>query len=123
MAERFAIAPERMKENSMEQQPFNQSPTPPSYPPSQPPGQMPPNVSSTKLAAGLCGILLNGFGVHKFILGYTTEGLIMLGATLLTCGFGAVITVPIGIIEGILYLVKPDQEFYETYMLNKKPWF
>ena len=84
---------------------------------------MPPNVSTTKLAAGICGILLNGFGVHKFILGYTTEGLIMLGATLLTCGIGSVITVPVGIIEGIVYLVKSDQEFYETYMLNKKPWF
>lgn len=61
----------------MEQQPFNSPPPiPPSYqPPNQPGGPMPPNVSSTKLAAGLTGILLSGLGVHKFILGYTKEGI------------------------------------------------
>ena len=31
-----------------------------------------------KLAAGLCGILLGGLGIHKFILGYQTEGIILL---------------------------------------------
>ena len=105
----------------MEQGPFNQPqpPIPPSYPPSQPPGQMPPNVSNTKLAAGLCGILLNGLGIHKFILGYTKEGIITIVATLFTCGIFGIVP----IIEGIMYLVKSDQEFYETYMLNKKPWF
>ncbi len=98
----------------MDQQPFNQ---PPYIGP--PPGQLPPNVSSTKLAAGLCGILLNGLGIHKFILGYTKEGIITIVATIFTCGFFGFV----GIIEGIMYLVKSDQEFYETYMLNKKPWF
>lgn len=29
----------------------------------------------------------------------------------------------IGLIEGILYLVKSDQEFVETYITNRKPWF
>lgn len=80
---------------------------------------MPPNVSSTKLAAGLCGILLSGFGVHKFILGYTKEGIITIVATIFTCGFFSIVP----FIEGIMYLIKSDQEFYETYMLNKKPWF
>lgn len=31
-----------------------------------------------KVVAGICGILLGGLGVHKFLLGYNTEGLIML---------------------------------------------
>src|ERR1700745_3825598 len=44
--------------------------------------------ASKKMAAGLCGILLGSLGVHKFILGYNTEGIIMLLITLLTCGFG-----------------------------------
>jgi len=26
-----------------------------------------------KMAAGICGILLGSLGIHKFILGYTTE--------------------------------------------------
>ncbi len=103
----------------MDQQPFNQPPIPPVGPPFGGPGQMPPNVSSTKLAAGLCGILLNGLGIHKFILGYTKEGIITIVASLLTCGVFTIVP----FIEGIMYLVKSDQEFYETYMLNKKPWF
>ena len=29
----------------------------------------------------------------------------------------------IGLIEGIMYLTKSDEEFYETYMLGEKTWF
>lgn len=81
------------------------------------------DVSGKKIAAGICGILLGAFGIHKFILGYTTEGIIMLLVTLLTCGFGAIVTSIIGLIEGILYLVKDDAEFASTYLNNKKGWF
>lgn len=79
--------------------------------------------ASKKLAAGLCAILVGAFGVHKFILGYTTEGVIMLLITLLTCGFGAMVTGVIGIVEGIIYLTKSDEEFVRTYVQNKKGWF
>lgn len=78
---------------------------------------------SKRIAAGVCGILLGWAGVHKFILGYTKEGVIMLLISLLTCGFGAFIPGVIGLIEGILYLVKSDAEFEETYVKNKKGWF
>jgi TM2 domain-containing membrane protein YozV len=44
-----------------------------------------------KMAAGICAILLGALGVHKFILGYTTEGVIMLLVSLLTCGIGAMV--------------------------------
>jgi TM2 domain-containing membrane protein YozV len=81
------------------------------------------DVSSKKVAAGICAILLGSFGVHKFILGITTPGVIMLLITVLTCGIGAAATSIIGIIEGIIYLTKSDQEFYQEYMVNKKPWF
>lgn len=76
-----------------------------------------------KLPAGLCGILLGAFGVHKFILGYTTEGIIMLLVTCLTCGFGAIATSIIGLVEGIMYLTKSDEEFVRTYIQGKKGWF
>jgi len=79
--------------------------------------------SSTKIAAGLCGILLGSLGVHKFLLGYTTEGVIMLLITILTFGFGAIATGPIGLIEGIIYITKSDEEFERTYVDNKKAWF
>jgi TM2 domain-containing membrane protein YozV len=76
-----------------------------------------------KIAAGICGILLGGLGVHKFVLGYTTEGIIMLLITILTCGIGAIVTSTIGLVEGIIYLVKSDEEFVRTYIQNKKGWF
>jgi TM2 domain-containing membrane protein YozV len=76
-----------------------------------------------KIAAGIVAILLGSLGVHKFILGYTTEGIILLLVTVLTCGFGAMITSIIGIIEGIIYLTKSDEEFVRTYIQSKKGWF
>ena len=30
---------------------------------------------------------------------------------------------PIGLIEGILYLTKGDDEFVATYVNGRKPWF
>jgi TM2 domain-containing membrane protein YozV len=76
-----------------------------------------------KLAAGILGILVGGLGIHKFVLGYTTEGLIMLLGTLLTCGFGAIIFGVIGLVEGIMYLAKSDEDFVRTYIQNKRGWF
>jgi TM2 domain-containing membrane protein YozV len=72
-----------------------------------------------KITAGICGILVGGLGVHKFILGYTTEGIIQLVISVLTCGAGGII----GIIEGIIYLTKSDEDFVRTYIQNKKGWF
>lgn len=79
--------------------------------------------ASKKIAAGICGILLGALGVHKFILGYTKEGVIMLLISVLTLGLGAWIVGIIGLIEGILYLVKSDDEFVATYVNGKKGWF
>ena len=70
-----------------------------------------------KVPVGVCAILVGWLGVHKFILGYTTEGIIQLVLGL--CGIGWVI----GIIEGIIYLTKSDEEFVRTYIQNKKGWF
>ena len=80
-------------------------------------------MNSNKIAAGICGILLGSLGIHKFILGYTKEGVIMLLITLLTCGIGGGIMGIIGIIEGIIYLTKSDEEFVETYVAGRKGWF
>ena len=76
-----------------------------------------------KVVAGVLGILLGGLGIHKFYLGYTTAGLIMLLVTVLTCGFGGTVMAIIGIIEGIIYLTKTDAEFVATYVTSKKEWF
>jgi len=76
-----------------------------------------------KIAAGICGILLGALGVHKFILGYTKEGVIMLLVSVLTMGMLAWVVGLIGLIEGILYLTKPDEEFAATYVFGRKGWF
>lgn len=72
-----------------------------------------------KITAGICGILLGAWGIHKFILGYTTEGIIQIVITLVTCGIGGIV----GIVEGIIYLTKSDEEFVRTYIQGKKGWF
>ena len=73
-----------------------------------------------KISAGLLAILLGPFGIHKFLLGYTTEGIIWLIISICTCGS---VTAILGLIEGIIYLTKSDDEFFETYQINKKTWF
>lgn len=79
-----------------------------------------------KMLAGILGIILGSLGIHKFVLGYTKEGVIMLILGLLgifTCGITSSISWIVGIIEGIMYLTKSDEEFYQTYQVGKKPWF
>tara|TARA_R110002072_G_scaffold285416_1_gene450229 strand:- start:261 stop:515 length:255 start_codon:yes stop_codon:yes gene_type:complete len=76
-----------------------------------------------KMPAALLGILLGGFGAHKFYLGYQKEGIIMLCVTLLSCGILGAVSGVIGLIEGIMYLTKPDEEFVNTYVNNQKAWF
>jgi TM2 domain-containing membrane protein YozV len=76
-----------------------------------------------KVVAGVLAILLGCLGIHKFYLGYKTAGIIMLCVSVLTCGFAAAIMSIIGIVEGILYLTKTDEEFVATYITNKKEWF
>jgi len=76
-------------------------------------------AENKKVLAGILGIVLGSFGVHKFILGYTKEGIIQVIISIVTCGIGGLI----GLIEGIIYLTKSDEEFYQMYQVNKKGWF
>lgn len=82
-----------------------------------------PAAKKNHIVAGLLAIFLGPLGIHKFYLGYSTQGLIMLLVSILTFGLGAVVMAIIALIEGVIYLVKTDQEFYYTYELGKKTWF
>ncbi|OIK10208.1 TM2 domain-containing protein [Bacillus sp. MUM 13] len=62
-----------------------------------------------KVAAGVLGILLGNFGVHKFYLGKIGMGILYL----VFCWTG--IPGIIGLIEGIIYLCKSDEEFNAQY--------
>jgi TM2 domain-containing membrane protein YozV len=79
-----------------------------------------PEGADKKLVAGLLAILLGSLAVHKFYLGYTKEAVIHLVVSLITCGAAGSI---IGLIEGIMYLTKSDEEFVATYIKGRKPWF
>jgi len=72
-----------------------------------------------KIPAGICAILVGWLGVHKFVLGYTTEGIIQLVLGVISCGLTSIVS----IIEGIIYLTKSDEEFVRTYIQGKKGWF
>ncbi|MEP2057794.1 MAG: TM2 domain-containing protein [Maribacter litoralis] len=84
-----------------------------------------------KVLVGILAIILGSLGVHKFLLGYQKEGFILLGVTIIayatSClGVGLLfmwIPYVIGLIEGIIYLTKSDEEFYNTYQVGRKPWF
>ncbi len=80
-------------------------------------------ANSKRITAGVLGIVLGAFGVHKFALGMTGAGLTMLLATVCSCGILWIVMHIIGLIEGIIYLAKSDEEFYRTYIVNRQPWF
>ncbi len=84
-------------------------------------------ISNRKLAAGLTGVFLGSFGVHKFVLGYTRPAVIMLVVSLagglVTRGVASFVIGVIGLIEGIIYLTKTNAEFQATYLDAAKEWF
>ena len=67
----------------------------------------------SRVTCGIVAILIGGLGIHRFMLGDTVGGILRI---VLCC-------VPIGLIEGIIYLTKTDEEFYQTYVVEKKGWF
>ncbi len=62
--------------------------------------QINPLNQKSKIAAGLLGIFLGGFGIHNFYLGYTGKAVGQLVLTICSCGIGGIW----GFIEGILIL-------------------
>jgi TM2 domain-containing membrane protein YozV len=108
-------------------------PAPPTAPPAPPAAPAAPSGAApqaspfagekNKLVAGILGILLGAFGVHKFYLGYTKEGIIMIAVTFVSFGMLAWVTSIVGLVEGILYLIKTDEDFHATYVAGQKGWF
>ena len=80
-------------------------------------------ANNKKILCGVLAIVIGSLGIHKFILGMNKPGLIMLLVSLIVCGVGPLVMWIISIIEGITYLTKSDDEFYQIYMVEKKEWF
>lgn len=84
------------------------------------------NGNSKKLPAALLAFFLGCFGAHKFYLGYTGQGLIMLLVFLfgfILVGIPSLVIGVIAFIEFIIYLTKSDEDFERTYVVGKKAWF
>lgn len=77
------------------------------------------NPESKRVLCGVLGILFGGWGVHRFILGDTKGGLLRIGIMFITCGIGGLI----GLVEGIIYLTKSDEQFISEYQEGGKAWF
>jgi TM2 domain-containing membrane protein YozV/cold shock CspA family protein len=85
----------------------------------------------SKIAAALLAFFLGSLGVHKFYLGKTSAGVIMLICTL--CGYFLwflflplllpVIMGIIAFIEFIIYLVTSDEDFERKYVAGDRAWF
>ncbi len=92
-----------------------------SVPPPPPPAGT--ELPNKKVLAGVLGIVFGALGVHKFYLGYTQAGVIMLVVSVATCGVGATPMAVIGLIEGIMYITMPEDRFEQTYIVGRKAWF
>ena len=100
------------------------SPPPSLHVPPSSPGAVP--GSEKKIVSGILAILLGWLGIHKFYLGYNTEGIIMLVIGVsgwLLCGIPTMVVSVIGIVEGVMYLTKTDEQFVATYVTGRKGWF
>lgn len=85
-----------------------------------------PAHAKSKIAAGLLAIFLGWLGIHKFYLEYTVPVIILLLCGTIgwiTFGFLPFIVSIIGLIEGIIYLTKPDDQFDQEYVVQRKSWF
>jgi TM2 domain-containing membrane protein YozV len=84
-------------------------------------------VGKDKVAAGILALLLGTFGIHKFYLGYNTEGVLMLLISIvggiILCAVPTVVMALIALAEGIIYLTKSEDEFQTIYVANKRGWF
>ena len=74
---------------------------------------------SKRIMCGVLGIVIGGLGIHRFMLDDAKGGILRIVITVVTCGAGSLI----GLIEGIIYLTKTDEEFIKTYQIEKKAWF
>lgn len=83
------------------------------------------DVGTTRVLAGILALIpvVNCVGVHKFYLGLTTAGIITIAVTVASCLLLSPMMLLTGICEGIIYLTKSDEEFYQLYMVEKKQWF
>jgi len=78
-------------------------------------------TTGKRTADALLALFFGWFGAHKFSQGNSSAGWVRFGISC-TC-IGLYVTALVGMIEGILYLVKSNEEYDELYLVEKKSWF
>ncbi len=80
----------------------------------------------SRIIAALLALFLGGLGIHKFYLGYTNAGIIML----IIAVFGWILLfIPnlilgiIALIEFFIYIFTSDEKFQQKYVANRCAWF
>lgn len=70
-------------------------------------------------AAGLLAIFLGSLGIHYFYMGKSTAGIVCLLITILSCGIlGAILHIAT-LVQGILIICMPEQEFENRYIYTQ----
>lgn len=95
------------------------------------PGPSGREYPKSPIVAGILALFFGGLGVHKFYMGYNSEGVALLAATLISVLLSMILIglIPLMIIsvvvfvEAILYLTKNEAEFHRIYIEGHKPWF
>lgn len=127
MTDEYGTSPAEQPEPTPPPAPTYTAPAPPPPPAYSAPQAQATPAPKEKTIAGILAILLGTFGVHKFYLGQTTPGIIMLLVStvggIITFGLATSAIAVIALVEGILYLTKSDEEFYQVYVQQGKAWF
>lgn len=106
--------PQQPYQQSGQQQPSYQQPSyqQPSYQQGCPSNVFDEGPSGrSRGVAGFLALFLGTLGIHYFYLGKTTGGIVFLLVTIISCGFLAVFTLVASIVQGIMMLTVPQQEF------------
>ena len=86
---------------------------------------LPSSGDKNRIVAAVLAFFLGHWGIHKFYLGKTNAGIIML----LMGTVGWILVIPglanltIAFIEFIIYLTKSDQQFYQDYVIGDRTRF
>jgi TM2 domain-containing membrane protein YozV len=84
------------------------------------------SVERNRIAAALLALFLGMTGAHKFYMGKTGAGLVMLAIStfgLLLAGIPTIVMAGIALIEFVIYLTLTEEAFDATYIRGNKAWF